>query len=101
MQDEIKQLLDYVTNLQEENENLKKQLNCKEIYSNYMPKDTEFIIMSKADYERQELDYKSRIDKAIEYIWSTKYEYGDLEEDNEDFDIDVYELLNILNGGDE
>lgn len=41
---------------------------------------------------------KERIQKAIEYIWSTKYEWGDLDEDNEDFDIDVYKLLDILKG---
>lgn len=38
----------------------------------------------------------SIIKEVREYIWSTKYEYGDLEEDNEDFDIDVYKLLEIL-----
>ena len=42
----------------------------------------------------------SRIDKALEYIKSVKYEWGDLEEDNEDFDIDVYKLLDILKGED-
>jgi len=36
---------------------------------------------------------------AINYIWSTKYEWGDLEEDNEEFDIDVYKLLDILEKG--
>lgn len=47
-----------------------------------------------------EEELQQRINKAIKYIWSTKYEYGDLEEDNEDFDIDVYKLLNILEGSD-
>ena len=38
----------------------------------------------------------SIIKEVREYIWSTKYEYGDIEEDNEDFDIDAYKLLSIL-----
>ena len=46
----------------------------------------------------ENINLKLRINKAIEYIWSTKYEWGDLEEDNEDFDIDVYKLLDILTG---
>ena len=49
---------------------------------------------------KEEKELKDRIQKAIEYIWSTKYEWGDLEEDNEDFDIDVYKLLDILKGSD-
>jgi hypothetical protein len=36
------------------------------------------------------------IKKAIKYIETSKYEWGDLEEDNEDYDIDVYKLLEIL-----
>lgn len=39
---------------------------------------------------------KEVIDKIKEYIWSTKYEWGDLEEDNEDFDIDPQKILELL-----
>ena len=44
------------------------------------------------------IELMNNIDKAIDYIWSTKHEYGDLEEDNENFDIDVYKLISILRG---
>lgn len=54
---------------------LNKQLNCKEKLTKIMPPDTEFIILSKSDYERQEkdieeiaLEQKLKIDKVIEYI---------------------------------
>lgn len=40
-----------------------------------MPEDTEFVILTKANYDRQQkdiqlelIDYKSRCEKAIEYI---------------------------------
>lgn len=51
--------------------------------------------------QEQEIKRLNNIrNKAIEYIWSTKYEWGDLDEDNESFDIDAYELLKILEGSD-
>ena len=90
----------YITNLQEENENLKKQLNCKEIYSNYMPKDTEFIIMSKADYERQELDYKSRCEKAIPMLKKLNIKLKDILKIGIDIK-EISDIENILNGGNE
>ena len=43
--------------------------------------------------------YKKVIDKAIEYIESKEYQYGDEEQDNYDYDIgfdEVNELLDIL-----
>ena len=45
--------------------------------------------------------YKKVIDKAIEYIESKEYEYGDEEQDNYIYDIgfdEVNELLDILKG---
>ena len=49
------------------------------------------------DYSQKEIERLHSIIKEVrEYIWSTKYEYGDLEEDNEDFNIDTYKLLEIL-----
>ena len=67
--DEIngKRLLDYITNLQE----------------------------SEAYYYGYYKDYKSRIDKAIEYIKSYKNDYAPYELS----DYNIRELLNILNGG--
>lgn len=44
-----------------------------------------------------------RINKAIEYIHSKEYQYGDLEQDVYDYDIgfdEVEQLLNILKGED-
>ena len=52
------------------------------------------------DLLKENVELKNRINKAIGYIWSTKYEWGEFEEDNEDFDIDIYKLLNILKGED-
>ncbi len=64
-------------------------------------KDTNTLLHNIVDSEVKEKDREierlhSIIKEVREYIWSTKYEYGDLEEDNEDFDIDVYKLLEIL-----
>ena len=72
---ECDDLLDYITNLQEENERYKKIFEGKERFSKIMPDDTDFIILSKADYDRQQEDIeltaikmKQRIDKAIKKI---------------------------------
>lgn len=97
-----------MSDIQEEQKRLYKRTeenDLKATMKPLFPEDVEMVCISKNDYDRLygDLSYKNielqdRINKAIEYIWSTKYEYGDLEEDNEDFDIDVYELLNILKG---
>ena len=74
-----------------------------------MPKDTEFVILTKNNYDRQQkdielelIDYKSRIEKAVDYIrqydgnisgWYYSKEHKRfLAEDNVKDD-----LLNILN----
>lgn len=68
---EIKILLDYITNLQEENENK-----------------TEYI----CDLVTEKINYKQRNEKAIEYIKNNCYYLVDNDDKN---------LLNILqNGGD-
>lgn len=89
----INKVEDYITNLQEENERLKVKLNCKEYFSSTMPENTEFVILTKENYDRQQkdielelIDYKLRNEKAIEYI---------------DEIFNGMELLNILNGSDE
>ena len=80
-------LRDYITNLQQENERLKVQLNgCDELLDN----DVEIIDK-----------YKTRIDKAIEYLTDEKreliedcyYKVCEL--------VETEDLLNILNGSDE
>lgn len=65
--------------LKQENERLKEALNCKEYFSSTMPEDTEFVILTKNNYDRQQkdiqfelIDYKSRFEKAIEYTEKQK-----------------------------
>ena len=53
------------------------------------------------DLLKENQKYKEVIDKAIEYIESKEYEYGDEEQDNYIYDIgfdEVNELLDILKG---
>lgn len=101
----LKYLKDYITNLQEENERYKKIFEGKERFSKIMPDDTDFIILLKADYDRQQedielglIDYKSRNEKAIKLL----KEAGCYDEETKTFCDDVWEelpkLLNILNG---
>lgn len=99
--DNNKRLADYIINLQEENERYKKIFEGKERFSKIMPDDMDFIIMTKADYDRQVDDIeltaiglKLRIDKAIEYI--TRHDWRKLETDNTY--ISPSYLLNILQG---
>ena len=67
-------LVDY-NDLKDKNKRLKEKLNCKEYFSSTMPENTEFVILTKENYDRQQkdielelIDYKSRNEKAIEYI---------------------------------
>ena len=51
--------------------------------------------------EEEKKEQRERIDKAIEYIHSKEYQYGDLEQDVYDYNIgfdEVEELLKILKG---
>lgn len=53
--------------------------------------------------EEEKKEQRERIDKAIEYIHSKEYQYGDLEQDVYDYNIgfdEVEELLKILKGED-
>jgi hypothetical protein len=57
------------------NKELEKQLKCKKEYTKYLPEDTEFIILTKPDYDRQQeelqdkvFELQERIDKAVLYI---------------------------------
>lgn len=83
--EDYKQLLDYITNLQEENE------NTKEKAKNYL------------DIYEEMFDYKSRVEKAVDYIKNNISWYYD-----EDLDESIYQdvvngddLLNILQNGSE
>ena len=81
---ETKEILDYITNLQEENKRLKELLQQEK-------KD----FKETNDYCFELLDYKSRNEEAVELInkyskYPTYYLTGNI----------VKELLNILTGGD-
>ena len=72
-EENINKLLNYITNLQNENQSLKEKLNCKEYFSSTMPENTEFVILTKENYDRQQKDIelenimlKSRNEKAVE-----------------------------------
>ena len=82
-----KKLLNYITNLQEENERLKEE--NKRIFSKV--NDDELLISNAMNYAEAQ-DYKSRIDKAIEI----------LEQDKASASFNTAEriALNILGGDD-
>ena len=81
------------------NEELEKQLNFKKEYTKYLPKDTEFIILTKPDYDRQQEELQERIDIAINYIERNMIEQlgGEIISYNIS-QIDVKKLLCILKG---
>ena len=87
---EIKILKDYITNLQEENEEIKNTIDfIDNQYKNTINYNEKLIEYNK--------DYKSRIDKAIEYIKDDMYV-----EPKELYGlVDGEHLLNILTGGNE
>ena len=90
--EEQKILLDYITNLQEENKRLKEII---ENLTTMTVNGDRTQIKNTAQYK---LDiYKSRNEKAIEYIKSYKNDYAPYELS----DYNIRELLNILNGDDE
>ncbi len=67
---------------QELNQELRQKLDCKEILKQGMPENTEFVILTKANYDRQQkdielelIDYKLRVEKAIEYIEENNFHY--------------------------
>ena len=82
---DAKILLDYITNLQEENKRLKKD---------------NLLLIDYQDMEQKYDDYKSRNEKTIEYIRSLCY----IESKNEWFtygdDLSPEHIVNILQGSD-
>ena len=104
--DEVDKLTNYITNLQQENQDIKDTLQDKLDYIGHLKElcdkyeeehNTEFKIWK--DERCQLLDYKSRNKKAIEYINNWLFEAGgngacmDYE--------DIVEMKNILNNGDD
>ena len=69
----------------------------KEVAITITLKEYEELSITKKKYE----ELKEVIDKAIKYIESKEYEYGDEEQDNYIYDIgfdEINELLDILKG---
>ena len=85
---EAKLLIDYITNLRQENERLIKELENISL-------DEASI---RADVLLEQQDYKSRIEKAVEFINDDENLWVALGEDCGRPDDDLEELLNILNG---
>lgn len=81
------ELLNYITNLQKENQSLKNQLDFIDEQNKHIDK-----------LEKMVKDYKQRNEKAVEYIKIELSQGGPRE--TRDL-VDGYELLNILQGGDE
>jgi len=50
--DAIESVLNLIENQQYRIKDLEQKLNAKEILSHNMPEDTEFVIMTRANYER-------------------------------------------------
>ena len=103
----MKTLLDYITNLQNENKSLKEKLNCKEILKQGMPENTEFVILTKANYDRQQkdielelIDYKSRVEKAVEWFdFTNEYIENEMCDWFECSKKEILDLYYILQGG--
>lgn len=85
---QCKLLLNYITNLQKENQSLKNQLDFIDEQNKHIDK-----------LEKMIKDYKQRNEKAVEYI----KEHTDkvIITRIPKIDFDYNELLNILKGGDE
>ena len=96
---DLKIVLDYITNLQEENERLKENNSNMQEEMARVWEENKRLNLELSGYREAILrddkllglqDYKSRCEKAIEYIkqedWNTEYDYN---------------LLNILQNGSE
>ena len=95
---EVKSILNYITNLQKENENLQITVNdCKQEKENFRK--------LKERYQLEKEIYKSRNEKVVEYLLNNKL-YMFKYDDEELFEITTDkkakdDLLNILKGSDE
>ena len=91
---EITYMLDYITSLQQENQELKLELSG---YRQAILNDKEMLSLKE---ENQEL--KKVINKAIEYISSNDIEvlkYHDIPSETTSYEIVTVDLLKILKGG--
>ena len=82
-----------IKELKQENQELKLELSG---YRQAILNNKEMLGLKQENQK-----YKEVIDKAIEYIESKEYEYGDEEQDNYIYDIgfdEINELLDILKG---
>lgn len=93
--------VDYITNLQEENEELKKNQRYHKKFGN------DYIFCLEGDKETYKdyiFELQERIEKAIEYINQNKHlsMFADCREPEEDWNYDLEinprDLLNILQG---
>ena len=95
---DVKILLDYITNLQQENERLDTHLgelqNAIDIIAKLLGVPEGMCVEDVYDKVK---DYKSRIEKAVAYI---KEQYKWIEESDERWQpvLDNKKILNILNG---
>lgn len=80
-------IINAITNLQEENEDLKDRLKVMEHFKNSLLEENK--------------DYKSRCEKAIEYIKGFENKFKGYAVFLDKRFLDLEELLSILNGGDE
>ena len=95
----VTELIDEELELYNEVVRLRKALNCKIELCEYLPEDTEVVVLTKNNYDRQQkdiqlelIDYKSRCEKAVEYIEKHSNSFSVLDT------ISNGTLLNILNG---
>ena len=102
--DKIEYVMNYITNLQKENQSLKEKLNCKEYFSSTMPENTEFVILTKENYDKQQKDLaleniilKSKKEKAVELLQLLHYKFAD----GDSIHHDIEDIQKELQGGDE
>ena len=110
MNNEIKEILDYITNLQQENERLKEEyinvknyIKMRNVSTEVEDKALLYNIELENINKKKYLDYKSRCEKAIEYNKEIVDNY--LEEDDCEYCDGRYATakhnLNILQNGSE
>lgn len=91
-------LVSHLKELQQENKQL-KAIN-KEYERLNKENGRGFKITNVQEYNIDELlsckNYKDNWNKLKEYIISTRYEYGDLDQDLEDYDLEIEDVLNKM-----
>ena len=96
--DEIKLLLNYITNLQ-------KELEKKDVYIKYLEEYNPKYYKGKIFYGDGREDYKSRNEKAVEYNYKLQEKTSHQALFDEPLASEIYSIaennINILEGGDE